>query len=97
MKKMVAGLMLAMYILTNSVPALASVQDCEQGLHSPLVFYSKNLVAQTKTGEHIVKVNGKEAICFIYTESYDVVYYCQSCGTYIHSTMNVPDVHSLGM
>lgn len=96
MKRKVMGLLMAVLILTNSVPVFASAQTCAPGEHTPLVLYRKELVAQTKTGEHVVSINGKQAICFIYTESYNLTYYCQSCGTYLYSTINVPNVHSLG-
>lgn len=96
MKRKLVGVMTAVLILTNSITVFASTKQCESGTHSPLVLYSRELVARTKTGEHVVSIDGREAVCYIYTESYNVTYYCQTCGAYLHSTVNDTDVHSLG-
>lgn len=59
MKRKIMGLLMAVLILTNSVPVFASAQTCENGAHISLVLYRKELVAQTKTGEHVVSIMGE--------------------------------------
>lgn len=95
-KAFLPGLLLTVFVLANGIIVQAGRDDCARGMHSPLVIYNMTLQSRTKTGEHSVKTgNGMEAVCYIYDESYDVTYYCQTCGAKPHESKTVTDVHSI--
>lgn len=93
--KAILGVLAVAVALTSGITVFAGA-DCSNGAHSPKVLYNRVKKDQRKTGEHvIIQKGGKEAVCYIYTEYYELTYYCQSCGAYTYENQNVPNVHSL--
>lgn len=95
-KKVLATMMVVVSVLMNCmVVSAAEVEYCDScGARLPV--YSRDFRYREMTGQHTVDVNGRQAICFIYTEYFEVRYYCSDCKRYEVTTEVVEDVHSLG-
>ncbi len=95
LRKAVLGILAAASVLANGFTVSAG-EGCPNGAHSPKVLYDRQRQYQEKTGEHEISVeNGKQAVCYIYTEYYQLTYYCQKCGAFTYEMQTVRDVHSL--
>ena len=90
------AMLITISVLASSLEASAAALGPEcNSCNQRTVFYDQQFRYREKTGEHIIDINGRQAICFIYTEYYENIYYCNNCYTYRYTTEIIPNVHSL--
>lgn len=93
-KKLIAGIMVSLVLVSNCVPVLAAVGACPNGCLSNKVLYSSTFKYREATGYHVVQMGTTSVGCTIYTEYYENRYKCGDCGADVGSETVTKEVHS---